>query len=214
METIVTIILGIISGLLTPHARRWLRWTFTPHKIGQLELDIEAIKPVQSSEEKEEIRAHNREQLNAVRKFAFLYGVTFFFLFIAVYMPLGWAMLSTEGLFFVNTRLVWLCANCSIGREVQTIFSVVIAVLLYVPVWLLSQFISSLIATVFDHINQVTPSKFMGILVFVFLGISLLVAGHWVFLLYPKYSYLQSLGIPFVAVLLGGAFATGNNQRK
>lgn len=214
MEAIASVILGVISGLLTPHARRWLRWAFRPSKINQLDMNVEFIEPAQSSTVKEQIRAYNREKLNAVMKFVFLHGFTYFFLFVAIYMPLGWATLSTDGLYFSNTRLAWLCSSCGIGIESQTIFSIAVAGLLYIPIWLFSQIISSPIATVFDHFNKVTPNKYMGILMFVFLGLSLLIAGHWVFLLYTKYSYLQSLGIPFVAIFLGAAIATGNNQRK
>ena len=214
MEAIATVILGIISGLLTPHARRWLHWSFRSNKIDPLDINVESVKLIKSSTEKEQIRAHNREQLNALLKFLFLHGLTYFLLFASIYMPFGWSTLSIEGLYLSSTRLAWLCSSCGIDSENQTVFSIVAAGLLYVPVWLLSQIVSSPIATVFDHFNEVTPNKYMAILVFVFLGLSLLIAGHWVFLLYPKYSYLQSLSIPFIAIFLGGALAAGNNERR
>jgi len=213
MEVITTVILNVISGLLTPHARRWLSWSFTPNKISQLDVDVELIEATQSPAEKEQIRAQNRKKLDELLKFIFLHGSTYFLLFASIYMPFGWAALSVEGVGVGNTRLSWVCSSCFIGSENQTMLSISIAGLLYIPVWLCSQIISSPIATVFDHFNKVTPNKYLAILAFVFLGLTLLIAGHWVFILYPKYSYLQSLGIPFIVIFLGGALATSNNQR-
>jgi hypothetical protein len=214
MEAITTVFLGIISGLLTPHARRWLLWSYTPKKITEIDLGVNNLEPPQTPEEMEQIRAQNREKLNAVLKFIFLHGSTFFLLFMAVYMPLGWAILPDGELLFINTRLNWVCSSCTIVSDTQSVFSFTVSGLLYVPAWLISQLISSPVATVLDHFHKVTPNKYMGILMFIFLGVSLLVAGHWVFLIYPKYSYLQSLGIPFIAIFLGGVFVAGNNQRK
>jgi len=213
-----TIILGVIGSilgnLLTPYTKNIFKW---PRPINA---EVEPLKDhlVAPEEEipdnKEFQREKNRAKLVAISQLFFLYGYTFFVLYISIYSPIGFGVLGDNILPFSETRLYWLCETCLFTTENQTHIAAIAAISLYYPIWILAQKLVTYIEKGLDHITKITSTKYTALLVGVFFVISLFIAGHWIFLLFPKFSYLEAIGLPFIVVIIGVLIIISNNDRR
>jgi len=206
MEYIVSVLLGILGNLLTPTAKRLLRWPAEPDEPTRLPIPI--IKGHVTNDEKEAIREYNRQRLEQVGRLVWIHSITFLFLFSAFFLPLLWRTMPGKDVDLAETRLPTFGADIALDHQHIGLLSLGFTLLLYVPVWLLSQPVGHFFATVLDQIHQVTPTRYASLIALSFVGLSFLVAGHWVFVLFPQNSYLSSVALPFVAVGVVGFFSS------
>lgn len=215
-----TIILGavgsIVGNLLTPYTKKIFKWPESEPEHDNLEPIEESIPAEQEKipDNKEAIRERNRARIIAISQLVFLYGYTFFILYISFYSPIGFGLLGDKILPFSETRLYWLCEACSFNPENQTHISAIFAIVLYYPIWLLAQKLASFIEKILDNITKITSTQYTALLVGVFFVISLFIAGNWVFLIYSRFSYLQSIGLPFFVLILGVLFVISNKDKR
>jgi len=210
-----TIILGvigsIIGNLLTPYTKNIFKW---PEAKNSDELPTEELPEEEIHDYKEHQREINRARLVAISQLFFLYGYTFFVLYISIYSPIGFGLFGNKTLLFSDTRFYWLCETCSFTSENQTHIAAIAAIILYYPVWLLAQKLVIYIEKILDNITKITSTQYTALLVGVFFVISLFIAGNWVFLLFPKFSYLEAIGLPFVVVIIGVLIIISNNDKR
>lgn len=199
MEYIISVILSIIGNLLTPTAKRILRWPAEPNDPQPLS-PPELVEPP-SEEDKERIRAYNRERLERASRIIWIHGITLFFLFGAFYLPLLLKSMPNADIPFSATRLAFLGWDLSFNHERVGWLSFALAILLYVPLWLLSQSLGHFVATIWDHLQKVTPARYASLIALSFFALSFIVAGHWVYVLFPSKTYLMSLTFPLLAVI-------------
>ena len=214
-----TIILGvigsIIGNLLTPYTKNIFKWPEVKEDTDKevVEDEPEAVAEI-TPDDKEKIRARNRERFTAFSQLTFLYGYTFFVLFISFYSPLGFGLFGDNIFPLSETRLYWLCENCAFTQENQTHISAIAAIILYYPVWLIAQKLGVLIERVIDKVTKLTSTQYTFLLVGVFFVISLFVAGNWVYMLYPKFTYLEAIGLPFLVVIVGILIILSNKDKR
>ena len=214
-----TIILGaigsILGNLLTPYTKNIFKWPEPERGSGKETIEE---RPEATAEEKpddkEHIRRKNRERVIAISQLIFLYGYTFFVLYISIYSPIGFGLFGDNVFLLSETRLFWLCDNCDFTTENQTHIAAITAIVLYYPVWLLAQKLAIIIERVLDNITKLTTMQYTALLVGIFFVISLFIAGNWVYLLYPKFTYLESIGLPFVVVIIGVLFILSNKDKR
>jgi hypothetical protein len=209
MEYIISVILSIIGNLLTPTAKKILRWPAEPN-------DPQPFSPPEiteslSEDHKELIRAYNRERLERASRIIWIHGITFFFLFGAFYLPLLLKSMSSLDIPFSATRLAILDLDMSFNHERTGWFSFALALLFYVPLWLLSQSLGHVVSTIWDQLQKVTPARYASLIALSFFALSFIVAGHWVYVLFPQNSYLMSLALPFLAVF-GFGYLSSNRR--
>jgi hypothetical protein len=198
MEYIISVILSIIGNLLTPAAKKILRWPAEPNDPRPV--DLPEIVDLPSEDDKERIRAYNRERIERASRIVWIHGVTFFFLLGAFYLPLLLKSMPSTDIPFSATRLSILDLDLSFDHERLGWFSFTLALLFYVPLWLLSQSLGHFVATVWDQLQKVTPARYASLIALSFFALSFIVAGHWVYVLFPNNAYFMSLAIPFLAV--------------
>jgi hypothetical protein len=155
---------------------------------------------VPTEDKKERVRAYNRERLERAGCFLWIHGITFFFLFGAFYLPLLLKSMPGQDIPFSSTRFSVLGVDRSIDHEQLAWLSCTLALVLYIPLWLLSQQIGHFVATVGDQLHKVSLARYESLIALSFFALSFLLAGHWVYVLYPQNSYLMSLALPFLAV--------------
>jgi Na+-driven multidrug efflux pump len=209
MEYIISVILGIIGNLLTPTAKKLLRWPVEPNDPQPLSAP-EAVD-VPSEDHKELIRAYNRARLERASRIILVHGLTFLFLFAAYFLPLTLKSMWNKDIDFSTTRFAVLGIHLIIDHEQTAWLSLAATLLLYVPVWLLSQSLGHVVASMLDHIHKVTPARYMSLITLSFFALSFVIAGHWIYLLFPSNSYLMSLALPVLAVF--GVGYMSSNQR-
>jgi hypothetical protein len=151
---LLAIVCGIAANLLTPAARKALGFRPEPPP--------EATKAEQVSEETDEnIEAHraaNRRRLSELVAQCYFYGASFYVLFAAIYLPLGFKHFGSSGpLNFATTRIpiqgVLPSANFAT-------LAAVIALLLYVPCWLFAVQVASRVARIWRSYQRVTFIRF------------------------------------------------------
>ncbi len=207
MDYIISVLLGIVGNLLTPSAKRLLHWH------AEAPNDPTPLAPIASGEPevddayKEQIRAYNRARLSRASWIIWIHGFTFFLLFAAFYLPLMWKPTPGQDVLLVATRLAFI-GDWSFRGDRLAALSLLLALLLYVPIWLASQPIGRLIAGLWDQLYRVTPKRYMSLIVLAFFALTLLVAGHWIYLLYPSQSYVGALMLPIVLFAVVGYFAS------
>ncbi|WP_322881102.1 hypothetical protein [Pandoraea sputorum] len=200
MEYVLSVVLSIAANLLTPMTKRAIRWPpefDEPTPQPPIEDDI----PGDVDENyKKRIRARNRARLAALSRVVWVHFITFFFLLAAFGLPLLMKSLDGRGIDLSATRLgalgeAWHVPNGDIFGV--TLF---LALMFYLPVWLLSQPVAYRVASLWDQLVKVSVARYTSLIALSFLGICFIIAGHWIYFLYPSTGYLQSLGLPFVAV--------------
>ena len=209
MESIIAVILSIIGNLLTPTAKRVLRWPAEPNDPRPLS-PPELVEPP-SEDDKERIRAYNRDRLERASRIIRIHGITFFFLFGAFYLPLMLKSMPSADIPFSATRLAILGWDLSFNHERLGWYSFALTLSLYVPLWLLSQPLGHFVATIWDQLQKVTPTRYASLIALSFFALSFIVAGHWVYVLFPSNTYLVSLAIPFLAVF-GIGYLSSNRR--
>lgn len=208
MEYIVSVLLGIVGNLLTPTAKRFLRWPVEPDAPTRLPLPNIKERAVVSDEEKEGVRAYNRQLLAKVGRLCWIHVITFMFLLAAFYLPLMWKSMPGRDIVFSSTRLAIFGIERAFDHQRIGLLSMALALLFYVPVWFLSQPIGHAFATAWDHINKVTPERYPSLIALSFIAVAFLIAGHWIFVLFPQQSYMFSVGLPFIAVAAVGVLSS------
>jgi len=214
-----TIILGVIGSilgnLLTPYTKNIFKWPEQKSDSAKetVEEQPEAVAETEPND-KEYIRRKNRERLVAISQLIFLYGYTFFVLYISIYSPIGFGLFGGKVFLLSETRVFWLCDNCAFTSENQTHISAIAAIVLYYPVWLLAQKLAIIIEKVLDNITKLTTTQYTALLVGIFFVVSLFIAGNWVYLLYPKFTYLESIGLPFIVVIIGILIIFSNKDKR
>lgn len=209
MEYIISVILSIIGNLLTPTAKKVLRWPAEPNDPYPL-FPPELIEPP-SEDHKELIRAYNRERLERASRIMWIHGITFFFLFGAFYLPLLLKSMPNLDIPFSATRLAILGLDLSFNHERVGSLSFAFALLFYVPLWLLSQPLGHFVATVWDQLQKVTPVRYASLIALSFFALSFIAAGHWVYMLFPNNTYIMSLALPFLAIF-GIGYLSSNRR--
>lgn len=198
MEYLISIVLNIVSNLLTPAAQRLLRW---PAELDNPQpIAPPKMKEIPSEEERELIRAYNRDRLETAGRILWIHGITLFVLFGAFYLPLLIKTMSNQDISLSATRLAIVGLEGAFSHEGIGWLSLALTLLFYLPLWLLSQPIGHFVATIWDQIQEVSPLRYASLIALSFFSLSFLVAGHWVYVLFPKNSYLMSLAFPFLAV--------------
>ncbi len=212
-----TIILGVIGSvlgnLLTPYTKNIFKWP-KPKKSDSEALEKQSVASEEAPDDKESQREKNSARLVAISQLFFLYGYTFFVLYMSIYSPIGFGVFGDNILLISETRLYWLCETCSFTSENQTHIAAIAAIILYYPIWLLAQKIVIYIEKILDNITKITSTQYTAILVGVFFVISLFIAGNWVFLLYTKFSYMESIGLPFLVVIIGVLIIISNKEKR
>lgn len=207
MEYIISVILSIVGNLLTPTAKKLLHWPVEPDQPVPLPIPDVGEATLRTDEEKEAIREYNRQRLARVGRLLWIHGITFFILCIAFYLPLKLRMPQNADLAFGDTRLAAFGLDCVFNHQQVGLISVAFALLLYVPIWFLSQPIGHFVATLWDQVSKVSPARYVSLIALSFIALVFVVSGHWIFVLFPKNSYLFSIGLPFVAVAAVGALS-------
>lgn len=209
MEYIVSVLLSIIGNLLTPTAKKILRWPAEPDTPTRIPLPEIKEQEFVTDEEKEIIREYNRQRLDRIGRLIWIHLSTFLVLFAALYLPLMWKSMPGENITLSSTRLAFLGFDYAISHQRIGLLSVLVSLLLYIPIWTLSQHIGHLVATVWDHVSKVTVNRYTSLIALSAFGLAFIVAGHWVFILFPQNSYLYSVGLPFFAIAMAGIFSSG-----
>lgn len=209
MEYIVSVLLSIVGNLLTPTAKRILRWPAEPDSPSPLPIPDVKERAFPSEAEKEAVRTYNRQRLARVGRLFWIHATTFLFLLAAFYLPLMLRSMPGKDIALSDTRLAVLGIDSAIDHQRIGLLSLTLSLLLYVPIWFLSQPIGHFMATVWDQLNKVTPARYASLIALSFIGLAFLVAGHWVFVLFPQNSYQFSVGLPFIAVGVVGFLSSG-----
>lgn len=61
------------------------------------------------------------------------------------------------------------------------------------------------------QLQKVTPARYASLIALSFFALSFIVAGHWVYVLFPNNTYLMSLALPFLAVF-GIGYLSSNRR--
>lgn len=154
----------------------------------------------------EVMRARNRKKLKELAALCFYYCFSFYALFAAFYLPLQFKQFGVARVLDLgNTRLP---LSGSVPSEKFMWIAIVLALALYIPCWLTSVKFADFVARIWHRYREVTAIRhgaFITIGMFLF---AFLVAGHWIYVLYPRYSYLSSVATPFLAIFLIAGFAS------
>ncbi len=200
LGAISAIVLGVAGNLLTPYVREFLR--LQPEK----EAPPSPTQPTtpQEPEDIETARARNRAQLHALVWQAYLYGISFFFIYMAIYLPLSFSAPMNGQLDLSHTRIG---IDRFIAQEKFATLAALLAVALFAPLWLLAQKIAQGVAAIWRRFYYVGPYRFGAFATLAVALLSLVLAGHVIYLLYPGKSYTDAVLLPFILFLVVGAFA-------
>lgn len=201
---VVAIALGIAANILTPHVEEKLRIrrpNNPPKSVEDYEPDDNA-----SDEELEAWRANNRRKAELLFWQIYVFGTSFFAMYMAVFLPLSWSAGIAEGsINFADTRLG---LDLVLQRENFSSVAAIFAIVLYIPCWYVAQKIADLITSIalrYGAVNEVRYGAFIALGMFF---MALLVAGHMIFILNSSKEYFESVVLPFVVLLVVGMFAS------
>lgn len=200
LGVISAIVLGVAGNLLTPYVREFL--CLLPEKEAH-PLRTQPTAP-QELEDIEAIRARNRAQLHALVWQVCLYGISFFFIYMAIYLPLSFSTLINGQLDLSHTRIG---IDRVIAQEKFATVVALLAVALFAPLWLLAQKIARGVATIWRRFYYVGPYRFGAFATLFVALLSLVLAGHVIYLLYPSKSYTDAVLLPFTLFLVVGTVA-------
>ncbi len=216
MEAILSIIYSIIANLLTPYAQHFFpKWKLKiEEKNTSPELQEPKYHPDLTEAEKQRARKNNREKLARLAQQVFLFGFPAFILYAALRLTFEFKAFGKVGFSFGDTRLDWLFGDLQVGDKTITAIILILWLITYPYCFKAAQKLAFHIGGVLDQIWKVSPNQFITLTVLSFFPIALIVAGQLVFLLYPKFSYLQAIAAPFVVALIGGAFVLSQSQEN
>jgi hypothetical protein len=212
VDSLLSLLISIAANLLTPMAKRMIRWP--------PELDETASAPQMAIDEhaaiyddgyKDRVRAYNRARLEKLGRVLWAHFVTLFFLFAAFWLPLLVKSLGGKGIELSSTRLGSWGSDWYVPGERVFALSLCLTLLFYLPVWLLSQPIAYQVASLWDQLARVTAARYTALIVLSFACLCFVIAGHWIYFLYPTTGYLQALTIPVIAIF--GVGYLGSQQR-
>ena len=202
--SVAAIALGIAANILTPHVEKTLQ-IHRPNNPPKLDEGYEPDENA-SDEELESWRANNRRKVELLFWQIYVYGASFFAMYMAVFLPLSWsAGIAEEGINLVDTRLG---LDIVLHRENFSSVAAIFAIVLYIPCWYVAQKIADLITSVafrYGSVNEVRYGAFIALGMFF---MALLVAGHMIFILNTSKGYFESVILPFVVLLVVGMFAS------
>jgi len=155
-------------------------------------------------EDVEAARARNRAQLHALVWQAYLYGISFFFIYMAIYLPLSFSAPINGTLDLSQTRFG---VQRFISQEYFSTLAALLAFAAFAPLWLLAQKIAQGVATIWRRFYYVDPIRFGAFATLSVALLSLIIAGHVIYLLFPSKSYSDAVLLPFILFLVVGAFA-------
>ena len=201
LGVVSAIVLGVAGNLLTPYVREFLH---LPAEREEPPTSTTPSKPPQYPEDIEVDRARNRELLHALAWQVYLYGVSFFFIYMAIYLPLSFSATLHGTLDLSQTRI---SINHIIPQEKFATLAALLAVALFAPIWLLAQKIAQGVAFVWSRFSHVGSYRFGAFATLSVALLSLILAGHVIYFLYPGKSYADAVLFPFIACLLVGGFA-------
>lgn len=199
MDYLLSVLLSIVANLLTPMAKRAIHWPPELDEPVQQKL-VEEELAIPDDEYKERIREQNRARLAALGRVIAVHMITFFFLLAAIGLPLLFKSLPGKGIDWSATRLGAWGGDLYVpdGRTFTT--TLCLSLVFYLPVWVLSQPIAYYVASLWDQLSKVTPARYTSLIALSFAGLCFLIAGHWIYFLFPSIGYYQSLTLPFVAM--------------
>jgi hypothetical protein len=131
----------------------------------------------------------------------FVYAITFLSLLFAFRVVLNLKHLRGGELALSDTRLTPFFGG-TIKGEGFWVIALLLTMACYVPCVFVSQAAGHVVAAS-RYRGRVSRGKYSVIVFWAYIVIMLLLAGHWVYALYPHLTYLQSLALPF-AVFIGG----------
>jgi len=149
---------------------------------------------------KERIRAQNRARLAALSRVFWVHFITFFFLLAAFGLPLLLKSLAGQGIDLSATRLGAWGEDWHVPDGHIFVVALCLTLAFYLPVWLLSQPVAYRVASLWDQLVKVTATRYTSLIALSFAGLCFLIAGHWIYFLFPPTGYLQSLALPFFSV--------------
>ncbi|MBK5119200.1 hypothetical protein IQ288_04825 [Burkholderia sp. R-69980] len=201
MDSLLSLLISIAANLLTPMAKRMIRW---PPELDELPsqavLATDEDAATYDDAHRELIRAYNRARLEKLGRVLWAHFITAFFLFAAFFLPLLVKSLGSQGIDLSSTRLGPWGSDWHVpgGRIFPLALS--LTLLLYLPVWLLSQPVAYRAASLWDQLVKVTPARYTALIALSFACLCFVIAGHWIYFLYPTTGYLQALAMPVIAV--------------
>lgn len=222
VEYVISLLLNILSNLLTPAVQRIFK--IEPRKgadsaQSQPAQPLSGLQPIAAPtpDEREAMRRHNRERLSVTFNVLVLYGFATFALWAAIYLPMSLKSISGP---MSNGDLIWAETRFSVlsgyvvAGDMFGVFTIAVAAALFLPLWWAAQRIAHLFAAGWDRLQLVTAKRFTCIFMAVHFALCLLVAGHWIYFLYPAQSYGQSLATPFILMLFGVLFAGSDQSQR
>lgn len=199
---VLAIVCGIAANLLTPAARKALGFRPEPPPKA---VKIQQVPEVES-DNIEARRAANRRRLSELVAQCYFYGASFYVLFAAIYLPLGFKHFgASEPLDFTTTRIP---IHVALSPDHFATLAAVVALILYVPCWLLAVRVASGVARIWRNYQQVTSIRFGAFITLAMFVFGFFICGNWIYLLFPQNSYLASVIYPFVAILFVAGVAS------
>ncbi|MFL9870027.1 hypothetical protein [Paraburkholderia megapolitana] len=199
MEYVLSVLLSIVANLLTPMAKRAIRW---PPELDEPtpQMPADENTTVGDDDHKERIRAYNRARLAALSRVLWVHIFTLFFLFAAFGLPLLFKSLPGRGVDLSTTRLGSWGTDLCVPDGGILVVTLCLTLIFYLPVWLLSQPVAYHIASLWDRLVKVTPARYTSLIALSFASLCFLIAGHSIYFLFPPTGYLQSIALPFLAL--------------
>lgn len=196
MEFLGSLATGILGNLLTPYTRELLRWRVVFED--DLPLDIDHAGEGAGEAEAAGSVAAKRQTIFSV---LIVYAVTFFSLLFAFRVVLNSKHLRGGELILSDTRLTPFFGG-TINEQGFWLVALLLTMACYVPCVFISQAAGHVVAASWYR-GRVSRARYSVIVFWAYIVVMLLLAGHWVYALYPHLTYLQSLALPF-AVFIGG----------
>lgn len=199
MEYVLSVLLSIVANLLTPMAKRAIRW---PPELDEPAPQASAAESamVYDVDYKEHTRAQNRARLAVLSRVLWVHFFTLFFLLAAFGLPLLFKSFGGKGVDLSATRLGSWGGDLYVPDGRILTVTLCLTLMLYLPVWLLSQPIAYLVASLWDQFVKITAARYASLVALSFAGLCFFIAGHWIYFLFPSAGYLESLTLPFVAI--------------
>ncbi|WP_286271633.1 hypothetical protein [Thalassotalea hakodatensis] len=200
---VVAIALGVAANIITPHVENKLKIRLPDHpsKTENFEPNKNA-----SDDELEVWRANNRRNAQLLFWKFYVFGASFFAMYLAVFLPLSWsAGISENSINLAGSRLGF---DYTVTRDNFSTVATIFAMILYIPCWYVAQKIADLITSIAHRYGAVNEIKYGVFIALGMLFMALLVAGHMIFILNPSKSYIESVVLPFIVLLIVGIFAS------
>lgn len=218
-ESLWSIILSIVGNLLTPFFQKlfgqWIPFASSKSKAEPSTPPAPMPASTDSPTQIEDLRARNRERMQATFGLVLLYSITAFVLYGVIAAPayfkaVGELRLNESGFSLAETRLdmdLW------ISRDLITTLAITIAAFFYIPILKIAQQLAYALKFKWTQYYKLKPLQAIGFVMISFFALALLVSGHCIYFLYPKLTYAQSVIMPF-AITFGGFALMESQNRK